>query len=245
MPNPLTVLRKNIAIGWHVMHNNGDFVHRDLRLKIPRTVKRDVRHMIVSGDYENEEFDLVSKWVPPSRPVIELGGCLGVVSAHLRRTIDPDQRLIVVEANPNIVDTCEENAKRPSPTSPTEVICGAVAYGVDEVAFNLRRNLHVSRIADDAGEANHVCRAYTLSDMAIRLTEPARFTLVCDIEGGEFDLFRYDQKALAACDLAIVETHPTMFDGAQSELGELTENAAEAGLKLVDRIGDVIVLKRD
>ena len=57
MPNPLTVLRKNIAIGWHVMHNNGDFVHRDLRLTIPRTVKRDVRHMIVSGDYENEEFD--------------------------------------------------------------------------------------------------------------------------------------------------------------------------------------------
>ncbi|MGI9408782.1 MAG: hypothetical protein ACR2OV_01825 [Hyphomicrobiaceae bacterium] len=245
MPNPLTVLRKNIAIGWHVMHNNGDFVHRDLRLTIPRTVKRDVRHMIVSGDYENEEFDLVSKWVPPSRSVIELGGCLGVVSAHLRRTIDPDQTLIVVEANPEIVGTCEENATRPSPASPTEVVCGAVAYGVDEVAFHLRRNLHVSRIADDAGEANHVCRAYTLADLASRLPASARFTLVCDIEGGEFDLFRHDQQTLAFCDLAIVETHPSMFERAQDKLDEMAENAAQAGLEIVDETGDVIVLKRE
>ena len=244
MPNPLTVLRKNIAIGWHVMHNKGDFVHRDLRLTIPHSVKRDVRHMIVSGDYENEEFDLVSKWVPPSRPVIELGGCLGVVSAHLRRTLDPDQTLIVVEANPNIVGTCEANARRPSPTSPTQVICGAVAYGVDEVAFHLRRNLHVSRIAYDTGKANHVCPAFTLAGLAGRLPAAAEFTLVCDIEGGEFDLFRREQEALALCNLAIVETHPAMFDDAPDQVDELVNNAARAGLKIVDSIGDVIVLKR-
>ena len=69
MPNPITVLRKNIAINRHLARHDGAFVHRGLRLSIPDTVKRDVRHMIVSGDYENEEFELASKWVPKDLPV--------------------------------------------------------------------------------------------------------------------------------------------------------------------------------
>lgn len=244
MPNPITVLRKNIAISRHLARNDGDFVHRGLRLSIPHTVKRDVRHMIVAGNYENEEFELASKWVPADQPVIELGGCLGVVSAHLRRVIDADQKLIVVEANPNIVETCRGNASRPAPDSPTEVVCGAVAYGVDEVAFHLRRNLHVSRIADDNAEANFVCPAYTLSKLAARLADEQRFTLVCDIEGGEYDLFREDTDVLGRCDVAIVETHPQMFDNSATKNDELLNYARAAGLVQVDAIGDVIVLRR-
>ena len=243
MPNPITVLRKNIAINRHLARHNGDFVHRGLRLSIPDTVKRDVRHMIVAGDYENEEFELASKWVPQDLPVIELGGCLGVVSAHLRRTIGSDQSLIVVEANPNIIDTCRDNASRPAPDSPTEVVCGAIAYGVDEVAFHLRRNLHVSRIADNDAEANFVCPAYTLSQLAERFGERS-FTLVCDIEGGEYDLFREDGKVLMRCDVAIVETHPQMFEGDAAKNDALLADAEAVGLHQVDAIGDVIVLKR-
>ena len=243
MPNPITVLRKNIAINRHLARHDGEYVHRGLRLSIPDTVKRDVRHMIVSGDYENEEFELASKWVPKDLPVIELGGCLGVVSAHLRRTISADQQLIVVEANPNIIETCRSNASRSAPDSPTEIICGAIAYGVEEVAFHLRRNLHVSRIADDAAEANFVCPAYTLSQLVARL-DAQGFTLVCDIEGGEYDLFRQDGKVLKRCSVAIVETHPQMFDSSASKNGELLADAEAAGLHQVDAIGDVIVLKR-
>lgn len=244
MPSPFTVLRKNLAISWHVAAHQGDFVHRDLRLSIPSTVKRDVRHMIATGNYENEEFELISKWLPADRSVIELGGCLGVVSAHLRRTIDSDRQLIIVEANPNIIETCHANACRPSPASPTTVICGAIAYGKDEVAFHIRRNLHVSHIADATAESNFISPAYTLAKITEYLRESGEFTLICDVEGCEYDLFQHDRPVLERCGLAIVETHPQMFEDGAARDAALLANAAAAGLSLVDRVADVIVLKR-
>ena len=243
MPNPITVLRKNIAIGWHLRANDGEFVHRGLHLQIPSSVKRDVRHMIVSENYENEEFELITKWLPRDLPVIEFGGCLGVVSAHIRRSISPDVQLIVVEANPDIVDVCEDNAKRPSPDSPTKVICGAIAYGVKEVSFQMRRNLHVSRIADE-GEGNFVCPAFTLGNIVEQLPNEGPFALVCDIEGGEYEMMAADTSVLARCQTAIVETHASQFDDPKSKTEALIADAASAGLSLVDQIGDVIVLTR-
>ena len=244
MPNPFTVLRKNMAIGWHLRANGGEFMHRGLRLEIPSSVKRDVRHMIVSEDDENEEFQLISKWLPTDLPVIEFGGCLGVVSAHIRRSIAPDAELIVVEANPDIVDVCEANARRPSPESPTEVICGAIAYGVDEVSFQRRRNLHVSQIATD-GEGNFVCPAYTLEKIVGRLQGDGPYALVCDIEGGEYQMMSADTSVLSRCRTAIVETHAKQFDDPQAKAEELLVSAAAAGLNQVDQIGDVIVLHRE
>lgn len=244
MPNPITVLRKNLAIGWHLSANGGEFVHRGLRLQIPASVKRDVRHMIVSEDYENEEFELITKWLPKDLPVLEFGGCLGVVSAHIRRSIRPDMRLIVVEANPDIVDVCEANARRQSPNSPTEVVCGAIAYGVEEVSFQLRRNLHVSRIAD-TGEGNFVCPAFTLGKIVGKLPEATPFALVCDIEGGEYEMMAADRATLERCQTAIVETHPQNFDDPAAKTEALLADAAAAGLHLVDQQGDVIVLSRN
>ena len=243
MPNPLTVLRKNLASGWHLRSHGGEFLHRGLRLQIPQSVKRDVRHMIVSEDYENEEFELISKWLPKDLPTIEFGGCLGVVSAHLRRSISPEAQLIVVEANPHIVDVCEANARRPAPASPTEVICGAIAYGVEEVSFQLRRNLHVSRIASD-GEGNFVAPAFTLSKIVERLPPQASFALVCDIEGGEYEMMAVDNAVLERCDTAIIETHAQNFDDPEAKTKFLLSDAESVGLSQVDQIGDVIVLRR-
>ncbi len=244
MPNPLTVLRKNLAIGWHLRAHGGEFMHRGLRLQIPQSVKRDVRHMIVSEDYENEEFELISKWLPKDLPVIEFGGCLGVVSAHLRRSILPEAQLVVVEANPHIVDVCEANARRPAPDSPTDVICGAIAYGVEEVSFQLRRNLHVSRIAS-GGEGNFVAPAYTLGKITERLPPESPFALVCDIEGGEYEMMAVDKAALRRCHTAIVETHAQNFDDPDAKTQALLADAKSVGLSQVDRIGDVIVLRRE
>ncbi len=243
MPNPFTVLRKNVAIDWHLRANGGDFVHRGLRLSIPSSVKRDVRHMIVSEDYENEEFELITKWLPRDLPVIEFGGCLGVVSAHIRRSIAADAQLIVVEANPEIVDVCEQNAKRQAPDSPTRVICGAIAYGVAEVSFQMRRNLHVSRIADD-GEGNFVCPAFTLEKIVEELQSNGPFALVCDIEGGEYEMMATDTSVLARCQTAIVETHAQQFENPKAKTEQLIADATTAGLSLVDQVGDVIVLTR-
>jgi len=245
MFNQLDIIRQDIAIGLHRLRHGGAYVRDGLEITVPREVKRGIKHQLVSGDYEREEFALATDWVSPDHPVIELGGCLGVVSAHLRRLLRPDVELITVEANPKLIDACRANATRPAPSAPTRIVCAAVAYGCQTVAFHLNRNSHVSRLASDGLEANHESSAVTLAKLVADLGASGDYTLICDIEGGEYDLFELDRTALERCRLAIVETHPHLRDDPDEARAYFQGLANEAGFEIAAADGDVLVLKRN
>lgn len=239
----LQILHQDFSIALHTWRNAGAFRYHDLTLKIPSKIKRGIRHQIVTGKYEQSEFNLVTKWVRPDLPAIELGGCLGVVSAHIRATLNADQSLAVVEANPNLIDICRENATHPRPESPTQVINAALAYGATEVPFHINRNSHISRLAKYGVEPNFMCPAVTLGELVAKLSTQRDYCLVCDIEGAELDLFRNDQEALRRCAVAIVELHPYIFEQNNTDVEELLELASAAGLQKVTQIENVAVFQ--
>ncbi len=239
----LRILHQDFSIALHNWRNAGAFRYHDLTLKIPSKIKRSIRHQIVTGKYEQSEFDLVTKWLRPDLPAIELGGCLGIVSAHLRATLNTDQKLTVVEANPNLIEICRVNATHPRPDSPTEVINAALAYGTSEVPFHINRNAHISRLAKIGIEPNFMCPAVTLGDLVAKFDTKTDYCLVCDIEGAELDLFRNDQEALRHCAVAIVELHPHILEQNNTNVDELLELASAAGLQKVTQIDNVAVFQ--
>lgn len=245
MLKPLRILGQDIEIAAHRLRHGGGYELNGLALSVPAGMKRDIKHQLIRGDYEKDEIALARRWVDPGVPLIELGGCMGILSAHLRHLLRQDVPLVVVEANPGLAETCRINATRQAPASPTRVITAAIAYGVDHIDFHLNRNVHVSRIAGNDREANFRSPALTLNKLATsEIPENGDFTLVCDIEGGEYDVFEKDAAVLRRCALAIVEVHPHFFDDPLAARQRFRDLAGAAGFDEVDESGTVVVLKR-
>jgi hypothetical protein len=67
-----------------------------------------------------------------------------------------------------------------------------------------------------------------------------RFSLVCDIEGAEFDLFCNSRNLLLKCDALVIELHPISGPKAQTFIAEIES----AGLKLIEKRREVCAFIR-
>jgi FkbM family methyltransferase len=213
---------------------------------LPANIELQFAKKILRGTYEKTEADFIRRYLPADRPAIELGGSLGVISAVIRTRLDPDQPFVVVEANPMLLGICKANLLRHDKRGNSRLEHAAVYYGAERVWFAASTNAHVSRIASEhsAGDAIVEVPAVTLTALIDGLASREPISLVCDIEGAEYSIFRNDLKALRRVGIAIVEIHPLAFaEQGNSESGFLG-NAARAGLKVVSRHENVLVLAR-
>ncbi|MEM7645204.1 MAG: hypothetical protein AAF366_22270 [Pseudomonadota bacterium] len=197
-----------------------------------------LRYLLARGrPYEAAEAELIGAYLAPGTDVIELGGCIGIVSATIRERIGADALHVVVEANPDIAPLALENALGPRPDR-TELVQAAVDYsGADHVRFARGHNQHVGHVARD-GEDGFDAPAVTLAGLAERV--PGRFALVCDIEGGEVDLVAAEAEVLGRCDLVVLEVHPGVYPGGEADVDAMTERLAALGLQAARRVQDVI-----
>lgn len=228
----------------HRLAHGGAFQFNGRPVVLPAGTKLGLRHAIVTGDYEAPERNLIERYLSPTLPVIELGGCLGLVSGFISNQLEPDVDHIVVEANPDLLDACRANARANGRSGKTNVIQKAIAYGKESVAFHKSGNAHVGRIGDAAKPGNIEVAACGLADIVAQLDTDGAFSLVCDIEGGEYDLFQRDVQVLKRCALAIVEVHPDVFDGQGRSLEQFLDLVSAAGFQQVDRDADVYAFQR-
>ena len=68
--------------------------------------------LIFWGFYESAELRLIRKHLPATLDVVELGGSLGVVAAHIGQRLEPGRQLISVEANPALIEALRTNITR-------------------------------------------------------------------------------------------------------------------------------------
>jgi FkbM family methyltransferase len=189
------------------------------------------------GRYEVEEQQLLRGHLDPALPVIELGGCIGVVSCTVNRMLEQPTRHVVVEANPQLVPTLEEN-RRLNDCSFT-VVHQAVAYGVDAVNLSVPGSFVCGNVTGD-GETVATVPATKLSNIALP-NEFERFTLIMDIEGAEVELVEHDGELLAArTSMIIAEFHP-QARGAD-RIAETRRRLEQLGFEEVAHAGDTTVL---
>ena len=173
------------------------------------------------GTYEAPERRAIRRFLPADAKVLELGGCLGVVSALInRRLADPAQH-VVVEPDAETAAVLRRNRDR-----------NGCAFHVAEGAVTLRRGLRLARRYNPAsstvyrGEQGTLIDAFTVDELAAR--HGVDFdTIVMDIEGAERYFVREFPGALARCRLVIMEIHAHLgWDGQ----GEVRAALSAAGL---------------
>lgn len=228
----------------HFAKNGGVFDFHGVTVRLPADVDVAAANALIRGKYEQEEAALIARHLPADLPVIELGGSLGVVSALIRSKLKPDTRHLIVEANPRLIETCKTNAAAGSAGAATEIVQGAVHYDGPIARFGIANEVHASAVGQGGSTDVIEVPAVRLSELFHRFGSPHRFALVSDVEGAEYDLFAQDADTLRHVELAIVELHPRNYQAQRRNESELLRNAAAVGLQVVERLSDVVLLRR-
>ena len=103
-------IRRNIQLELYRLIRGPSFAVHGVSVEVPRSVGIELRYNLMRERYENDEAELIRKYVSRGCNVVELGGSLGIVSRVIRDTIGPGAVHIVVEANPDLVEICAQNA---------------------------------------------------------------------------------------------------------------------------------------
>jgi FkbM family methyltransferase len=172
--------------------------------EIPRNLTTlRLRGSCFDNTYESPERSLVHKFIRPEDNVLELGGCLGIVSCTTNKQLRDQSRSLVVEANPKCIPVLQKNRD-----------LNKCAFRVEHCAVCNEKE--TTLFLSDAG----VLSATLKSTSAFPVTVPGRTlaelfrqhgpfsVLIMDIEGSELEVMENSAELLSNFRLIIVEFHP-------------------------------------
>lgn len=198
-----------------------------------------VKVLLANKEYEAFERRAVRQYVRPESPVVELGGCLGVVACITNLALKGRKLHVVVEANPLVIPLIEAN--RALNRCDFEILNAAIAYGQPSVTFSPSFDLPSNSLRQETGADLVTVNTISLREI-VRLRKMISFTLICDIEGHEYDLVQHEADVLRNAETIILETHARMIGEAKN--AELLGKLKEIGFEKIDEEATVVVLKR-
>jgi FkbM family methyltransferase len=191
---------------------------------------RSYRACFLRGDYEEEERELIKRFVQPDDAVLEFGACLGIVSCVTNKLLRDKTRHVVVEANPKVIPSLYRNREL---NRAQFLIEHCAVSSKSEETFYLHPHFIVGGTSQRATD-----EAVRLPGRSLRELH-ARYgpftTLIIDVEGSELDVFEASRDLLRGYRLIIAELHAWAIgeDGVQ----KCRDIFAEAGLKHVGTAG--------
>ncbi|HPD91905.1 MAG: FkbM family methyltransferase [Rhodobacter sp.] len=232
-------LLDRLGVSTEVFHPYGVEVH------VPKGSDLSMRYNLTRKvPYEVGEATLIRKYVTPGTHVIELGGCVGVISALTRSVIGPEARQIVVEAEKALVPVCGANAARGALPGAALAVHAAVDYsGAPFVRFATGHNAHVGHVAQPGEDGNDVPTT-TLTRLMEGFPDDGPAALICDIEGAELALCHAEQAALARFSVIVMELHPGVYPGGDRDQAALESDLRAAGFTPVETIDQVTCFVR-
>jgi FkbM family methyltransferase len=194
---------------------------------------------LIMDEYEAPERRAVARYIRRGLPVVELGGSMGVVACVTNRLLKNPAAHVVVEANPLVIPQLELN--RSLNHCRFEILNRAIAYGMESVTFRPSSNVCVSSITTAGDQEPVTVQTIQLRDI-VREHGFARFNLICDIEGLEYDLICHEMDVLKNADTIILETHARFIGEDKNRL--MMSELEQAGFRSVKEIGYVVVLRQ-
>jgi FkbM family methyltransferase len=195
------------------------------------------RACLLRADHEREERDLIRRLIRPEDRVIELGGCLGVVSCVTNKRLADKSGHVVVEANPLCLAALYRNRE----LNQAEFLIEHCAVDSrPEVTFYLH-----PRFIVQGNLQRPTGRAVRLPAKSLRQLERERgpFTaLIIDIEGSEREVFADSADLFKQYRLVIAELHDWAIgaDGVE----RCRQILRDGGLEFVERSGLVEAWQR-
>ena len=238
------LIRKR-RVSKYVNKNGWCFNYHDIEFKLPSNTEIDVANALIKGKYEKEEVQMISSHVPPDKSVIELGGSFGIVSGLISKNLNNSVEHIIVEANPLLSEVCLTNAQAGSSNTKITLVQKAVCYGEKIIEFKIANNPHSSSIFElPDKKVSQIVKipSITLDEIYQSLENKKDYTLICDIEGGEEDMGRYDMGTIAKAKTVIMELHPSMLKSGQPRIPVLMK---DQGFIIKEQNGNVFCWARD
>ncbi|MCK6693210.1 MAG: FkbM family methyltransferase [Thermoanaerobaculia bacterium] len=191
------------------------------------------------NSYEKRERIYLKKFLDPEASILELGGCIGIVSCVANRLLRHPERHVVVEANPKLIPYIEQNkAFTGSSFSIENCMISSQPrndfYIGPGIGVSSARRKWSEKISVPGKTVTDIERAYGL-----------KFdTLIIDIEGAELDFLRENREWLKQISTIFMEVHPHKENLTGEEVAECRNILEEVGfqLKVVD--GLIWVLKK-
>jgi FkbM family methyltransferase len=199
---------------------------------------------LLTNRYELPERRSVARHLRRDLPVIELGGSLGVVACITNKLLEDPTAHVVVEANPLAI--AQLKLSKESNHCGFEIVNRAIAYGVDTVTFSPAIDL-----AGTAIDAYDTQLEGTEKPVTVEATQLGKlvagrgfsgFSLVCDIEGKEYDLVCHEIDVLKSADAIIMETHARIVGEEKIKL--MMNKLTDIGFKVIEEDDYVITLRQ-
>jgi FkbM family methyltransferase len=203
-----------------------------------------VRAQMFWGAYEGAETRMIRSFLTGATTVVELGGSLGVTTAHIAAIMAPGGHLICVEANPRLIPGLRDRTLPRVTSLQVDLIHAAVTSHRGTTMLTIAPDTVGSRLGRPRPhEATVRVPALTLRDI-LRRTGVADFDLVSDIEGAEVAFLRHDPGVLDGCRRGVIELHETTLGGETVSVPDLIDSVAAAGFRIVSRRGPVVAFAR-
>jgi FkbM family methyltransferase len=175
-------------IGVDVYESDELVAFRDIKLYKSNEISDRIYSLIVNNSYEYDEIE-TSKYVLDHRKdnsILELGASFGGVSSFLLSKYSVE-KYICVEANYKMVQLMEENHYVNSVRA--EILHGVMSNNVTnaEINFYVHRDCFASSLTPSSAAVRvEKVKTYDFRRF-LRALRPT--FIICDIEGGEYDLF--------------------------------------------------------
>ncbi|HMG36650.1 MAG TPA: FkbM family methyltransferase [Blastocatellia bacterium] len=188
--------------------------------------------------YEKPEREAIARFLDPALPIVEFGGGIGVVSCIANKRLQNPDRHVVVEANPDLLPLLARN--RMLNDCRFSILERALAYDEDRVTFYLADQFVASGVQRAAARS---IKVQTTSLKSIVETEGFdRFTLICDVEGGEVQLIEREKELIGALvDTIMLEVHPSVVG--TSAIENLFSQLRALGFQELYKSCDTLVFK--
>lgn len=177
---------------------------RDIQLIKSMLVSSKLQKLMENCSYECEEIDMALAHVQPDDILLELGGGIGAVSAVIMKN-KPVAQYVCVEANPDFTVLIKKNHRINGITG-VEILSGALTNdsGKTECDFYVTEDFWASSLTrpEEISDVKKV-PAHYFNDI-LKKYRPT--FIICDIEGGEFELFEHGAD-FSSVQKVILEVH--------------------------------------
>jgi len=153
-------------------------------------IDRGLERMLRNGNYERPEIRGLERFVRPGDRVLELGGGIGLISTYLSKVLKV-KRVLSFEANPDLIPFIREVQALNGVTNVdirNRILFNDTADMPETVPFHIADPLRASSLTRPVeGFVREVQVATARLSDVIADFDPT--LIVCDIEGGETELF--------------------------------------------------------
>jgi FkbM family methyltransferase len=167
-----------------------------------------VRRELYSGRYEGAELSLLRSELPILERVLELGGGLGLLSSWAAKRA-PSSKIWVVEANSQQAQKIQK-LHYSLGLSSVETQVGAIGHGTGNVDFYFGEDFWESSTVENHVSKKAASTKVPVVDFSSLLLKTKPTAVICDIEGGEFDLFlspSFRPEDFSSVRLVVLEVH--------------------------------------